>query len=164
MPPTACSAGAGIRQPEAMSVGIYYYPEQWPREQWKRDLDNIAKLGFDFTHYAEFAWTFLPKDRAPHPGERFYCPQQAETLEDIAATKGESFYRDRCKAHLKPVCEAIRLMHQARIHLEITTLLIPGFNDDLEELNHPWVSYAARSGAPNPVLEKLRVIDPASDE
>jgi gamma-glutamyltranspeptidase/glutathione hydrolase len=38
-------------------------------------------------------WTFLPKDRAPHPGERFYCPQQAETLEDIAASKGESFYR-----------------------------------------------------------------------
>jgi len=43
--------------------------------------------------FSEFAWTFLPKDRAPHPGERFYCPQQAETLEEIASTKGESFYR-----------------------------------------------------------------------
>lgn len=43
--------------------------------------------------FSEFAWTFLPKDRAPHPGERFYCPQQAETLEEIAATRGESFYR-----------------------------------------------------------------------
>jgi gamma-glutamyltranspeptidase/glutathione hydrolase len=43
--------------------------------------------------FSEFAWTFLPKDRAPFPGERFYCPQQAETLEDIAATGGESFYR-----------------------------------------------------------------------
>jgi gamma-glutamyltranspeptidase/glutathione hydrolase len=43
--------------------------------------------------FSEFAWTFLPKDRAPHPGERFYCPQQAETLEEIAATNGESFYR-----------------------------------------------------------------------
>ena len=45
--------------------------------------------------FAEFAWTFLPKDRAPYPGERFYCPQQAETLEEIAATKGESFYRGK---------------------------------------------------------------------
>ena len=43
--------------------------------------------------FSEFCWTFLPKDRAPYPGERFYCPQQAETLEEIASTKGESFYR-----------------------------------------------------------------------
>ena len=43
--------------------------------------------------FSEFAWTFLPKDRAPYPGERFFCPQQAETLEDIATTAGESFYR-----------------------------------------------------------------------
>ncbi len=43
--------------------------------------------------FSEFSWTFLPKDRAPHPGERFYCPQQAETLEEIASTHGESFYR-----------------------------------------------------------------------
>jgi gamma-glutamyltranspeptidase / glutathione hydrolase len=48
-----------------------------------------------FKGFSEFCWTFLPKDRAPYPGERFYCPQQAETLEDIAATRGESFYRGR---------------------------------------------------------------------
>lgn len=35
---------------------------------------------------------------------------------------------------------------------------------ELEELNHPWVSFAARSGAPDPVLEKLRVLDLDSDE
>ena len=46
----------------------------------------------------------------------------------------DDFYRQRCKAHLKPVCESIRLMHQAGIHLEVTTLLIPGFNDDEAEL------------------------------
>jgi gamma-glutamyltranspeptidase/glutathione hydrolase len=46
-----------------------------------------------FKGFSEFCWTFLPKDRAPYPGERFYCPQQAETLEEIASTKGESFYR-----------------------------------------------------------------------
>ncbi len=44
---------------DLMKFGVFYYPEQWPREQWKRDLDNIAKLGFEFTHFAEFAWTFI---------------------------------------------------------------------------------------------------------
>ena len=52
-----------------------------------------ANQAVNLKSFSEFAWTFLPKDRAPHPGERFYCPQQAETLEDIAATAGESFYR-----------------------------------------------------------------------
>ena len=45
-----------------MEVGVYYYPEQWPHEQWSRDLQNIARLGFSFTHYAEFAWTYLEPD------------------------------------------------------------------------------------------------------
>jgi gamma-glutamyltranspeptidase/glutathione hydrolase len=53
---------------------------------WARQAPN-------FKSFSEFCWTFLPKDRAPYAGERFYCPQQAETLEDIAATRGESFYR-----------------------------------------------------------------------
>src|SRR5687768_16773338 len=52
--------------------------------------------------FSEFCWTFLPKDRAPYPGERFYCPQQAETLEEIASTRGESFYRG-------PIAERIAL-------------------------------------------------------
>jgi len=53
---------------------------------WANQAVNLKK-------FSEFAWTFLPKNRAPHPGERFYCPQQAETLEEIASTRGESFYR-----------------------------------------------------------------------
>jgi gamma-glutamyltranspeptidase/glutathione hydrolase len=54
-----------------------------------------ARQAPTFKGFSEFCWTFLPKDRAPHPGERFYCPQQAETLEEIAATKGESYYRGK---------------------------------------------------------------------
>jgi gamma-glutamyltranspeptidase / glutathione hydrolase len=52
-----------------------------------------ARQAPTFRGFSEFCWTFLPKDRAPYAGERFYCPQQAETLEDIATTRGESFYR-----------------------------------------------------------------------
>ena len=46
----------------------------------------------------------------------------------------ETFYRERCGARLEPVLDSIRRMHEARIHLELTTLLIPGFNDDPDEL------------------------------
>lgn len=42
-----------------------------------------------------FSDTFLPNGRAPAPGERFRCPDQATTLEAIAASRGEAFYRGR---------------------------------------------------------------------
>lgn len=39
-----------------MNIGTYYYPEQWPREQWERDFDNIERLGMQIVHMGEFAW------------------------------------------------------------------------------------------------------------
>jgi beta-galactosidase len=48
-----------------MKIGTYYYPEQWPRGQWERDFDNIAKMGLQIVHMAEFAWF----DLEPKPGE-----------------------------------------------------------------------------------------------
>jgi len=39
-----------------MPIGAYYYPEHWSPNQWQRDLKKMAELGFEFTHFAEFAW------------------------------------------------------------------------------------------------------------
>ncbi|HQE94164.1 MAG TPA: gamma-glutamyltransferase family protein [Anaerolineae bacterium] len=56
-----------------------------------------------YADYPAFAATFAPDGRAPHPGELFRCPDQARTLETIAATQGEAFYRgalaERIVAH-----------------------------------------------------------------
>jgi len=41
---------------DLMSVGVYYYPEQWSEDQWERDIENIAGHGFEFIHMSEFAW------------------------------------------------------------------------------------------------------------
>lgn len=53
---------------------------------WSRAETTFA--GFD-----AFAAGFLPGGRAPRPGERFSFPDQATTLEAIAETAGEAFYR-----------------------------------------------------------------------
>ena len=42
-----------------------------------------------------FREAFMPGGRPPRPGELVALPDLAETLEDIAATGGESFYRGR---------------------------------------------------------------------
>ena len=46
----------------------------------------------------------------------------------------EGFYSKICKASLKPVLESIKLMKKLKIWLEVTTLVIPGENDSLDEL------------------------------
>jgi len=46
----------------------------------------------------------------------------------------DDFYNKYCSARLKPVLETITGMKAMGIWLEITTLLIPGLNDDREEI------------------------------
>lgn len=46
----------------------------------------------------------------------------------------EKFYRQVCKARLAPVLENVRLMHELGVWVEVTTLVIPGWNDSSEEL------------------------------
>ncbi len=44
------------------------------------------------------------------------------------------FYSTQCGAHLKPVIKTIEGMKKRGIWIEVTTLLIPGLNDDPQEL------------------------------
>jgi len=53
-----------------------------------------------------FVNTFMPAGRAPHSGEMFRYQDLGDTLEDIAGTFGESFYRGRLAAVLaRYACE-----------------------------------------------------------
>ncbi len=46
----------------------------------------------------------------------------------------DDFYRKVCSARLRPVLESIKLMYEAGIHVEVTTLVVPEQNDSEEEL------------------------------
>ncbi len=46
----------------------------------------------------------------------------------------DEFYSEQCGAHLQPVLDTLQRMKQCGIWLEVTTLLIPGLNDDPGEL------------------------------
>jgi len=47
----------------------------------------------------------------------------------------DEFYRKVCGAKLQPVLDSIALYHQLGIWVEITTLIIPGYNDSDKELS-----------------------------
>ena len=55
-------------------------------ERWA----NTAKL---YMNFQDFGNMFLPQGRAPRAGELFVCKDQARTLESIAVSHGDSFYR-----------------------------------------------------------------------
>jgi len=46
----------------------------------------------------------------------------------------EDFYKNICKAKLKPVLDNIKLFYDLGIWIEITTLIIPGYNDKLSDI------------------------------
>ena len=52
---------------------------------------------------------------------------------DLKAFSDE-FYKTYCGARLEPVKETLRLMRSGRILVEVTTLIIPGLNDDSVQL------------------------------
>jgi len=48
-----------------MKIGTYYFPEQWPREQWERDFDNMVAMDLQLVHMGAYAWHAIE----PAPGE-----------------------------------------------------------------------------------------------
>ncbi len=83
-----------------------------------------------------------------------------ESAECVAACQGllhaanidlksfdDGFYKSECKARLQPVLDTLRRMHAAGIWLEVTTLLIPGKNDDPAQLRE-LTAFLARELSP----------------
>ena len=66
----------------------------------------------------------MPRGRAPEPGEKFSFPAQAKTLQRIAETKGEAFYR----GELAEKIAAFAKQHGAALTL-----------DDLAAHKNDWV-------------------------
>jgi len=62
-----------------------------------------------------------------------YHPYLDAANVDLKAFRDE-FYRRLCGARLAPVLDALKLMKRQGVWLEVTTLIIPGHNDDPGEL------------------------------
>jgi pyruvate formate lyase activating enzyme len=54
----------------------------------------------------------------------------------------DDFYKKLCGAQLDPVLRTVEAMHKAGVHVELTTLLIPGKNDSAKEIEKltAWVA------------------------
>lgn len=78
----SCFSQEYFKKDKLIETGVYYYPEAWDSAQWDRDFANMAKMGFEFTHFAEFAWAML------EPAEGQYNFQWLDRSVELAAKYG----------------------------------------------------------------------------
>jgi pyruvate formate lyase activating enzyme len=96
---------------------------------WHEYTYECAKLAKD----AGLATVYVTNGYMTPEALRHIAPYLDAANIDIKAFN-EKFYHDVASAKLGPVLEASTLAKELGIHVEITTLIIPGVNDSLEEL------------------------------
>lgn len=70
----------------------------------------------------------------PEPRKEFYAHMDAANVDLKAFT--DRFYRNLCGATLQPVLDTlVYIKKETSVHLEVTTLLIPGWNDSPAEID-----------------------------
>ncbi len=100
-------------------------------EKWARQVPLLQ-------HQPGFAQAFMPRGRAPEPGERFVFAEAGASLRKIAASAGESFYRGEIAAQLVAHSSA----HGGSLALS-----------DLADYRPEWVSTLAQDFAGHTVHE-----------
>ncbi|MBQ6471540.1 MAG: AmmeMemoRadiSam system radical SAM enzyme [Victivallales bacterium] len=155
-----CNLGCLFCQNDSLSRGcysdeeapLYVPPERIVELARRHGCPSIAYTYNEPTVFAEYACDIA---REAHQAglknvlvsNGFISPEAANDLYPLmdAANidmKGfsEAFYQKMCGGNLAPVLESLETLKRLNVHLEVTTLVIPGQNDDLAEIS-AWLDW-----------------------
>jgi len=131
---------------DGMIMGNYFTPENVVEAAVKGNCKSIAYTYTEPTIYFEFAFdtaklahakgiknVFVTNGYMTSEALQMISPYLDAANVDLKAFNA-SFYKDVVKARLEPVKETLKLMKSLGIFVEVTTLLVPGLNDDKHEL------------------------------
>lgn len=143
-------------------AGNFYKPEDIVAAAEKENCQTIAYTYTEPTVYFEFAYDTAKLARAKgilnvFVTNGYMTPEALQMISpyldganvDLKAFT-EDFYQEYCKARLAPVLETLKLMKSLGIFVEVTTLLIPGLNDDQKELENLAAFLAGSVGPETP--------------
>jgi len=102
----------------------YNEPTIW--WEYTYDLSKIAKKEGLYTSYVTNG--FISEDAIKE-----ISPYLGAANVDIKSMSNE-FYKKVCKARLQPVLDSCKVYKEAGVHLEVTYLIIPTYNDSKEEI------------------------------
>jgi len=131
---------------DGMIMGDYFTPEDIVDAAEKGNCKSIAYTYTEPAVYFEFAYdtakiahekgitnVFVTNGYMTSEALEMISPYLDAANVDLKAFN-EKFYKEICKAKLEHVKETLKLMKSLGIFVEVTTLLIPGLNDDRHEL------------------------------
>jgi pyruvate formate lyase activating enzyme len=131
----------GMRLP-----GVHVTPEDHIKEAQNRGLDSISFTYTEPTIYAEYALDIM--SLAKQAGLATIWVTNGYMTDALLADliplldaanvdyKGASqeVYDTYCGGEADVVLQNIKTMHEAGVHVEVTTLIVPGVNDSFEEM------------------------------
>ena len=129
-----------------MIIGDPATPEEVVKAARQGDCQSISYTYTEPTVFFEFAYETARQAHAvgirnvfvtngymtPEAIEMIHPYLDAANVDLKAFT--DRYYKDLCGAKLEPVKETLRVMKSFGIFLEVTTLIVPGLNDDRREL------------------------------
>ncbi|MCX7821900.1 MAG: AmmeMemoRadiSam system radical SAM enzyme [Syntrophobacterales bacterium] len=131
-------------------TNIIYGKEKLPEEILKEAvIHKCASISYTYTEptiFLEYALDIMKPAKIKRianvfVSNGFMSPEACDELIPVLDAANidlksfrEEFYRDLCGARLSPVLDAIAKLKKAGVWIEITTLIIPGQNDDPAEL------------------------------
>lgn len=127
-------------------VGDRATPEELVAVAQRTGSRSIAYTYTEPTIFFEYAYDTARKAQAAGIANVFVTNgyETTEAVETIAPyldaantdlkSFSDRFYRKVCGATLQPVLDTLRRMKQAGIWIEVTTLIVPGYNDEETEL------------------------------
>ncbi len=131
---------------DGMIMGDLFTPEDIVNAAEKGNCKSIAYTYTEPTVYFEFAYdtakiahekgitnVFVTNGYMTSEALEMISPYLDAANVDLKAFN-KKFYKEICKAKLEHVKETLKLMKSLGIFVEVTTLLIPGLNDDKHEL------------------------------
>ena len=165
-------------------------PEQFVSEAQEYGCQSISYTYIEPTIFFEFTYecaqlahergarnVFVSNGYTSPEATRKLAPYLDGNNIDLKAFT-DKFYREVCKAKLAPVLDTIQLMKELGVWVEVTTLVIPGWNDSDSELRqiaqfikgvdaempwhvtrfHPTFKMTDRGATPSATLHRARQI------
>lgn len=155
------TVGCNLRCTHCQNYEISQYPKERPdvvipgEEMSPKDIVELAQrsgcLSISYTYteptiFFEFAYdtarlakekgiknVFVSNGYTSPEATKMITPYLDANNIDLKSFRDEH-YRKACGARLQPVLDTIRLMKESDVWVEITTLIIPSYNDSEEEL------------------------------
>ncbi len=136
-----------IRGPDSAVRGAVIKPEAHIRKAFEWKCKSVSYTYSEPTVFFEYALETMKKARGAGL-KNIWVTNGYMTTEALGAllpyldaanvdlkAYNDDIYRNHCGGRLLPVLDNIRRLFEAGVHIELTTLIVPGINDDPKELS-----------------------------